>query len=1089
MKGRSGTLITVLGALILLGLVAGYFLVIAPADETQPVVRPGVADACAGDIFDPAASEDSGKSRPGKRDPLSAGLNPGGGRNDPANPGKEGDPAAATDPQSVEKVNETAPVVDPEEVNAPVPGHLLVRVIDKEDERPLTGASVCFPIRGTKLETESGDVKLGSVIAGLARRANRHGCVIWNAKELARLSAEQAEQDAEAGKQPTSLLATCLGYADLFEPLAIPDLKKGAEVTFKLYPAVRVTGKVREKRGGAVQFASVEILQTTGQGDAKKPANKFSIQADALGEFTVKLADSYVYTFHVKMSGYAEYTSREFNFREDAREVSLLLEPARGISGVVVGAGGKPVKDAEVLARDDGDKCYTDAKGKFAFDMVADRIFRNDVNLRVSAEGYAPQNVKVLANDHNVRVELEKEGSLHGVVLSEKNEPIQGAVVECLYYEGEARYPYDAVLSDAKGKFRFGNFAEGKVMITATHGELYSESKITEVQPKKNLGPIKLVLTTGATVSGVVSCNGVGIKGVTIALDGKAAGSTNADGAFTLKGVRPGKHKLKILNQFPIADEHVRQFPVFTTDGKAYYYLPAEQAVELKYADTETVNFEVQSFEAKVDRKITVQVRTRPSEPATGVQVTIKPVFGTPPAGVEAPKTWVTALDLPDGQADMPLNLLNGVSYEATFVHNRFFTARLTADSLAGVQDGGVIELVLERAFIIKGYVKDSQGAGLEGVGLSKDKNNPWDMQATTDIYGYFEFGQLKAGEYTITAFKTSYYQEQRVVKVEASDPEPLQITMVNANEIRIIVANNGTPQPGAHVHIFRNDAEGDNPDDYKRHFDIGTTDAKGEKYINFHWVRNYQIVAYYGNEVAFVNFNNLREMPEREFTIELEQAYDLTGRLVDKDTGRPVGPAIVRAHIASTGVDGRDGNFFQLETDSAGNFAFKVPAGDYWFYVPRTNSHQSFHTEGSTVPAGSTNLVLEVPLREDIEGNYAQVLSISAPATMTAGQDYVVEVTVKNMGSTTWTSAGNKPWRLGSQAPQDNKTWGMSRVPIPQGQEVRPRDTFVFSFTVKAPANAGQYDMQWRMVQDGKEWFGQFSEKLRITVEAPSGG
>src|SRR5690606_25097014 len=152
----------------------------------------------------------------------------------------------------------------------------------------------------------------------------------------------------------------------------------------KLDRAVRVPGKVREKRGGAVQFASVEILQTTGQGDAKKPANKFSIQADALGEFTVKLADSYIYTFHVKQSGYAEYTSREFNFRQDAREVSILLEPARGISGVVVGAGGKAVEGAEVWARDDGDKCYTDAKGKFAFDMVADRIFRNDVNLRVS---------------------------------------------------------------------------------------------------------------------------------------------------------------------------------------------------------------------------------------------------------------------------------------------------------------------------------------------------------------------------------------------------------------------------------------------------------------------------------------------------------------------------------------------------------------------------------------------------------------------------------------------------------------------------------------------------------------------------------
>ncbi|MCB9933412.1 MAG: hypothetical protein H6841_08330 [Planctomycetes bacterium] len=1088
MKGRSGTLITVLGALILLGLIAGYFLLLAPTEADQPKVRPGVADACGGGGFDPFGEDTPGKRKNGKRNPDNPAGASGAGNDGQPGGGKGASGDSATDPESVEKTAEAAPAVDPEEVNAPVPGHLLVRVVDKEDERPLPGTSVCFPIRGSNLVSEFGDVKLGANLAGMAKRANRHGCVIWNEKELAKLNAEQAEKDAEAGKQPTSLLATCIGYADLFEPLAIPDLKKGAEVTFKLFPAVRVTGKVREKRGGAVQFATVEILQTTGQADAKAPTNKFTIQADALGEFTLKLADSYLYTFHVKQSGYAEYTSRLFNFREDAREVSLLLEPARGISGIVV-SGGKAVEGAEVWARDDGDKCYTDAKGKFAFDMVADRIFRNDVNLRISAEGYAPQNIKVLANDHNVKVDLEKEGTLHGVVLSEKNEPIPGAVVECLYYEGEARYPYDAVLSDEKGKFKFGNFATGKVMITATHGELYSESKITEVQPKKNVGPIKLVLTTGATVTGTVSCNGVGIKGVTIAVDGKATGHSDADGLYTLKGVRPGKHKLKILNQYPIADEHVRQFPVFTTDGKAYYYLPTEQEIELKYAESKTVNFEVQGFEAKVDRKITIQVRTRPTEPATGVQVTIKPVFGAPPQGVEAPKTWVTSLDLPNGEADMQLSLLNGVTYEATFVHNRFFTAKLTAESLAGVQDGGVIELVLERAFIIKGWVKDSEGAGLESVGLSKDKNNPWDMQATTDIYGYFEFGQLKAGDYTITAFKTSYYQEQRVVKIEDSDPEPLQITMVNANEIRIIVANNGTPQPGAHVHIYRNDAEGDNPDDYKRHFDIGTTDAQGEKYINFHWLRNYQIVAYYGNEVAFVNFNNLREEPEREFTIELEQAYDLQGRLVDKDTGQPVAEAIVRAHIAPTGVDGRDGNFFQLETDNSGNFTFKVPAGDYFFYVPRTRTHESFNTEGSTVPAGSGNLLLEVPLRQDIDGNYAQILSISAPTSMTAGEQYTVEVTVRNMGNTTWTSAGNKPWRLGSQAPQDNKTWGMNRVPIPQGQEVRPKDTFTFSFTVTAPANAGQYDMQWRMVQDGKEWFGQYSEKLRITVEAPSGG
>jgi hypothetical protein len=223
------------------------------------------------------------------------------------------------------------------------------------------------------------------------------------------------------------------------------------------------------------------------------------------------------------------------------------------------------------------------------------------------------------------------------------------------------------------------------------------------------------------------------------------------------------------------------------------------------------------------------------------------------------------------------------------------------AEALEGVPAGGTVEVVLERAFILKGTVKDSEGNGLENVGLSKDANNPWAMSATTDIYGAFEFGQLKEGEYTITAFKNSYYQEKVQVNIAGSDPAPLDITLVGANEIRIVVTNSGSPQPGAHIDIYRNDAEGDDPDDFKRHFDIGTTDAKGEKYINFHWVRNYQICAHYGNEVAFVNFNNLKAVPEREFTIELEPAFDLTGMVVDAETEQPLGGTIVRASMLTT--------------------------------------------------------------------------------------------------------------------------------------------------------------------------------------------
>lgn len=1078
---RKPILIVALSALVLLGLAAGWLL-LSPSEHERG--RFGAGDRAArsqgaqadDDVVRPNGKGGGPGTSQGVIRPGQAG--PGGGK---AGAG----PGATDDPAGAEGTGETpAAPVDPEEVNAAVPGHLLVRVLDKLEDRPLPGAAVFFPVRGGKLDSEGGDVQVGAAIAPLRKRCNKHGVAIWSAAELEKLKKDQPGDDPA-----TSVLVTNIGYADLFEPLAIPDLAKGAEVTLKLYSAIRVTGKVREKRGGAVKFIKIDVLQTSRQGDAAAPQNRFTVTSDGLGEFAMKVADAYTYKFEVKVSGYSPYTSREFDFRRDEREVSIVIEPARGLSGIVTDTGNKPIEGAKVHAPNEVESALTDAEGKFTFDMVRDRIWTNEVLLRVTAKGFAPHERNALANDRDIKIQLQAEGTLTARVVNEKGDAVAGANVACTYIEGRARYPFDAEISDAEGRVRFTGFGEGRVMLTATFENLASDPVTTDVRPGFAAGEAKLVLRTAASITGRVTSGGNPIKGVTISLDGKTTTATDENGAYSLGGIQAGDHTVKVTNQFPIADAQLRQLPVFTTDGVAYYYLPAERKVKLTLAAQQVVDFDCQAFDAKVDRKITVKVTTQPLEPVTAIQVTLKPVLGAPPAGVEPPKTSLFAVDLPEGRVDIPLSLLDGVSYEMTLVHNRYFTATLAPAALADVPDGGSVNVTLERAFIIKGYVKDSQGNGLENVGLSRERNNPWAQNATTDIHGYFEFGQLREDDYLITAFKTGYYQEKKEIKVEGQDPEPITLQMVGANEIRIVVTSNGTPQPGAHVDIYRNDAEGENPDDYKRHFDIGTTDANGVKYINFHWLRNYQIVATHGSEVAFANFNNVANVPEREVVIELEASHTLKGSVIDAETQTVLPGVTLRAHLGPTGNPERDGNFFQVNTDGAGNFTMTVPAGDFWFYVPQTATHKALSTQGNLVPAGSQGHLLQVQVRDDIQGNYAQVLGMSVPTSMVAGQQYEVQVTMRNKGNTTWTSAGGQPWRLGSSAPRDNTRWGMARVPLPDGTEVRPGETYVFTFNVTAPAQAGNHDMQWQMVQDGREWFGQLTQKLKINVTAPSGG
>ena len=104
-----------------------------------------------------------------------------------------------------------------------------------------------------------------------------------------------------------------------------------------------------------------------------------------------------------------------------------------------------------------------------------------------------------------------------------------------------------------------------------------------------------------------------------------------------------------------------------------------------------------------------------------------------------------------------------------------------------------------------------------------------------------------------------------------------------------------------------------------------------------------------------------------------------------------------------------------------------------------------------------------------------------AVPGSMVVGQSYAVTVTMTNTGNGPWTPGGSNPLRLGAQNPQDNTTWGLARVDVPSA--VNAGASVTFSFTVKAPATAGSYNFQWRMVQEGITWFGASTPTVPVSV------
>ena len=118
--------------------------------------------------------------------------------------------------------------------------------------------------------------------------------------------------------------------------------------------------------------------------------------------------------------------------------------------------------------------------------------------------------------------------------------------------------------------------------------------------------------------------------------------------------------------------------------------------------------------------------------------------------------------------------------------------------------------------------------------------------------------------------------------------------------------------------------------------------------------------------------------------------------------------------------------------------------------------------------------------------GNAAAVVSSSVPSSVMTGATFTATITMNNIGTTVWTNTGAKPFRLGSQNPQDNFTWGFNRVALPSSP-INPGQNATFTFTATAPRTAGNYVFSWRMVQDGVAWFGEtFTTFVNVTLPGP---
>lgn len=160
-------------------------------------------------------------------------------------------------------------------------------------------------------------------------------------------------------------------------------------------------------------------------------------------------------------------------------------------------------------------------------------------------------------------------------------------------------------------------------------------------------------------------------------------------------------------------------------------------------------------------------------------------------------------------------------------------------------------------------------------------------------------------------------------------------------------------------------------------------------------------------------------------------------------------------------------------------NFPQDTPPGgqsdEMCYWVSACESATGYPLPGSH-GCGGPALVFPEPTIND-----AEYVDQYVPTAIPAGTTTQVWIEMKNVGNTTWTRA--EGYKLGSQNPRDNRTWGFGRVWLAPGEAIEPGDVKRFTFNITAPTEPGLYDFQWRMVQEFVEWFGDQTPNVRINV------
>ena len=170
--------------------------------------------------------------------------------------------------------------------------------------------------------------------------------------------------------------------------------------------------------------------------------------------------------------------------------------------------------------------------------------------------------------------------------------------------------------------------------------------------------------------------------------------------------------------------------------------------------------------------------------------------------------------------------------------------------------------------------------------------------------------------------------------------------------------------------------------------------------------------------------------------------------------------------------------SFIRLATDNSATASNRYylpdnvtvkPGEEYTFVVPLAsenttgNANLNLQMVQDGVKFFGASQQISIPMKRP---STSDITSVVVP-TITANTSFSIQVTVMNTDTVTWTPGSLI--RLGVEG----NAVGNNRVVLPAGTEVKPGQSYTFTYTAVAP-QSGTLQLSIQMVQDGVAWFGE---------------